>query len=93
MPSRATERINFGKIKEVVVPPNPQWPNAEWARVRLGVLGNNEDDCGSPDSRIGFGGAGAPCGGNGAISCGNVCACGGDAGDRSTATFGYVLVR
>ena len=22
MPSRATERINFGKIKEIVVPPN-----------------------------------------------------------------------
>lgn len=64
-----------------------------WSTTRIGILGNNEDDCFSPDSWIGVGGAGAPCGGNPNISAGNVAGCGGDSGDRSTATMAYVMVR
>jgi hypothetical protein len=33
-----------------------------FARVRIGILGNNEMDCDTPDSYIGIGGAGTACG-------------------------------
>jgi hypothetical protein len=63
-------------------------------RVRLGILGNNEDDCTSSDSWLGIGGSGAGC--NGAppsTSVGNVAGCGADNGDVDIAAFGYVMVR
>jgi hypothetical protein len=58
-------------------------------QIRLGILGNNEATCVSPDSAIGFGinksGVMLPSG--------NIASNGGDNGDRMTATFGYVMVR
>jgi hypothetical protein len=57
-------------------------------RVRIGLVGDDSSDCSSPDSVIGFGvedGFG-PASGNEAHWFP-------DHGDRSTQTFGYVLVR
>ena len=62
-------------------------------RVRIGILGNQEADCLSCDSRIGFGGAGAYCLQNTNYSCGNEAYCTPDNGDKSTPTFGYVMIR
>jgi len=57
-------------------------------RVRLGLVGDESGGCGSPDSVIGFGaqaGFGPPSG--------NYAYWFPDHGDRTTKTFGYVLVR
>ena len=59
------------------------------AKVRIRILGNNENDCVSCDSRIGFGMAGIP----GDLNiCGNEAA-GGDNGEKHLMAFGYVLVQ
>ena len=39
-------------------------------RVRIGIVTNQENDCGSCDSRIGFGGGGNYCGANDGNTCG-----------------------
>ena len=39
-----------------------------WPKVRIGIVANNENDCSSCDSRIGFGTGGYP---DNAPSCGN----------------------
>ena len=65
---------------------------ASQVSVRIGIIGNQENDCGSPDSWIGIGGTGAPC--NGALNTsttGNIATCA--AVDKATAAFGYVFVR
>jgi len=68
-------------------------PAGGFARVRLGLVANNERDCSSPDSRIGLGGAG---GSDGAFAVGNVNP---DVtwswGDqtRRIASFAYLFVR
>ena len=56
---------------------------------RLGIIGNQENDCQSPDSYLGVGGP---------IAAGNTAngtwACGGDySGDRNTRLFAFVYVR
>ena len=62
--------------------------------VRLGIFGNNEDECVSPDSRIGIGGQRDACAASGADNTvGNATSCGGDNGDRDTRVFGYLFVR
>jgi hypothetical protein len=58
------------------------------ARVRIGILGNNEMDCISADSLIGFGADKAHGGPSG-----NFARTMPDNGDKTTRTFGYVLVR
>jgi hypothetical protein len=61
------------------------------ARVRIGIVGNEQSSCVTPDSWIGFGGDGA-CG-DADVGSGNIACYGGDAGDRDTRPFGYVMVR
>jgi hypothetical protein len=66
--------------------------------VRIGILGNDQTDCNSPNSRIGVGGAGST-----ASACdpaadatnavGNEAHCSSDNGDRDTHGFAYVFVR
>ncbi len=63
------------------------------ARVRIGIVANNEKDCKTPDSRIGFGGAGKTCGQDHYNTCGNTARCGGDKGNKNTKAFGYIFVR
>ncbi|XP_062516105.1 uncharacterized skeletal organic matrix protein 5-like [Corticium candelabrum] len=67
--------------------------------VRIGMITNNERDCASADSRIGFGGRGDVCGPPGAAnnSCGNVsplsdCAHSSH-GPVNIPVFGYILAR
>ncbi|MBI2395525.1 MAG: hypothetical protein HYV09_38520 [Deltaproteobacteria bacterium] len=67
---------------------------AGYARVRIGILANGENDCDTPDSFIGFGAGPVAClGGATPVTTGNVGSCGSAEGDRSTATFGWVFVR
>ena len=60
------------------------------SRTRIGILGNNEDDCRYCDSRIGFGTGGAHDNSN---TCGNEVRYGGDNGDKHLKTMGYILVQ
>ena len=62
------------------------------AKARIGILGNNEDNCEYTDSRIGFGGGGEP---NYYNTCGNeaVDEHGADNGDKSIKTMGFIFVQ
>jgi hypothetical protein len=60
-------------------------------RVRVGITGNNEDDCGSDDSWLGLGGGGA-CGVTKTTG-GNVACWYPDHGDANVAAIGYLMVR
>ena len=70
------------------------------ARVRIGIIGNQENDCGSADSYIGFG-ALSPANrgycGNGVPkiinTCGNSASCSPDNGDKEIKAMGYIFVR
>ena len=59
-------------------------------KARIGFIANNENDCVSNDSRIGFGTGGYP---NNANSCGNVAEHGGDNGDKNIKAMGYIFVQ
>ncbi len=64
-----------------------------YARVRLGILGNNENDCGSPDSRLGVGGRGSACGQDNNNTSGNTATCSPDNGDRNHRAASTVMAR
>ena len=59
-------------------------------RARIGILANQEDNCESNDSRIGFGTAGGTDDSN---TCGNLAAFGGDNGDKNIKAMGYIFVQ
>jgi len=61
-----------------------------YSKVRIGILGNNEDDCGNCDSRIGFGTGGKHDDSN---TCGNEAAASADNGDKHIKAMGYILVQ
>ena len=59
--------------------------------VRIGIVTNNENDCHTCDSRIGFGAGAYPSNSN---SCGNAAKYNGNnGGDRDVKTMGYILVQ
>ena len=58
--------------------------------IRIGFLGNNENDCDSCDSRIGFGSDNSFVDSN---TCGNVALHGGDNGNKNIRAMGYILVQ
>ena len=60
------------------------------SKARIGILGNNDDNCNTCDSRIGFGTGGWP---DDASTCGNQACCGGDNGDKSIEVMGYIMVH
>ena len=62
----------------------------ELSKARIGILGNNENDCSSCDSRIGFGTGGNH---NESNTCGNEAVAGGDNGDKHIKAMGYILVQ
>ncbi|KAL9953284.1 hypothetical protein ACROYT_G040679 [Oculina patagonica] len=64
--------------------------NAGASKARIGFVGNNENDCKTSDSRIGFGTGGYPDDSN---ACGNVAKHGGDNGDQGIKASGYILVQ
>ena len=60
------------------------------SKARIGILGNNEDDCSSPNSRIGFGTGGDPDDYN---TCGNEAELLPDNGEKHIKAIGYILVQ
>ncbi|XP_044163533.1 uncharacterized skeletal organic matrix protein 5-like [Acropora millepora] len=61
------------------------------AKARIGIVGNNENDCGSCDSFVGFGGGGHPH--YSSITCGNSAIVAADNGDKKIKAMGYILVQ
>ena len=61
-----------------------------WSKARIGILGNNENDCDRCDSRIGFGTGGKHDDSN---TCGNEATFGGDNGDQHIKAMGYIFVQ
>ena len=55
-------------------------------KIRIGIISNQENDCKTDDSYIGFGSSGEP-------STGNRARWNGHNGKRTTKTFGYILVQ
>ena len=60
------------------------------SRARIGFIGNQENDCRTCDSRIGFGTGGLP---DNSKSCGNEAHLLSDNGDQSIGAMGYILVQ
>ena len=60
------------------------------SKARIGIIGNNEQDCDSCDSRIGFGTGGYPDDSN---TCGNEAKHFADKGDQHIKAMGYILVQ
>ena len=61
------------------------------SRARIGIIGNNEDDCDTCDSRIGFGTGGVPDDSN---TCGNAAGeWSPDNGEKHIKAMGYILVQ
>lgn len=71
---------------------NPTGAAGTWVAVRIGMVANEQNDCSSPDSYIGFGGIGSGCSPGANYSAGWVGApnCG---GGQSQGEFGYVFIR
>ena len=60
------------------------------SKARIGFLGNNENDCGTCDSRIGFGTGGTHDDSN---TCGNEARIEADNGRKHIKAMGYILVQ
>ena len=60
------------------------------SKARMGILGNEQNECRSPDSRIGFG-----TGGHSDVSntCGNDAVSGVDNGNQHIKAIGYILAQ
>ena len=62
--------------------------------ARIGFIGNQENECNSPDSYIGFGTwRSSFCSSLPVISCGNIATCSPDNGDKSLPATGYILIK
>ena len=61
-----------------------------YSKARIGIIGNEQRHCDSPDSRIGFGTGGYPETRN---TCGNEAKHGGDNGNKQIRAMGYILVQ
>ena len=59
-------------------------------KARIGIIGNEQSNCESTDSRIGFGTGGSP---DKSITCGNVASFGPDNGNRYLKAMGYIMVQ
>ena len=60
------------------------------SKARIGIVANNENDCDSCDSRVGFGTGGRHDDSN---TCGNEATYSGDGGDKHIKAMGYILVQ
>ncbi|KAL9953878.1 hypothetical protein ACROYT_G041351 [Oculina patagonica] len=63
---------------------------SDLSKARIGILGNQENDCHTYDSRIGFGTGGYPDDSN---TCGNEATYSPDNGDKHIKAMGYILVQ
>ena len=67
-------------------------PNAH-LKVRIGIIANNENNCDSCESCIGFGTSVRGCDGETRkTTCGNIAICG-QLDNKNTAAFGYIFVQ
>ena len=64
--------------------------NSHHSKARIGIIGNQENDCNSCDSRIGFGTGGHHDDSN---TCGNEATHSPDNGDKHIKAMGYILVQ
>ena len=62
----------------------------DYSKARIGIVGNNEQDCDSCDSRIGFGTGGYPDDSN---TCGNEAKHWADNREQHIKAMGYILVQ
>ena len=69
---------------------NAEGTSSSHSKARVGYIANDQNDCGSCDSRIGFGTGGYP---DNSITCGNVALHSPDNGDRNIKAMGYILVQ
>ena len=69
---------------------NAKCHHPDFSKARIGILGNNDNDCGTCDSRIGFGIEGVESEPN---TCGIRAKYGTDNGDKNIQTMGYILVQ
>ena len=60
------------------------------SKARIGIIANNENDCLTCDSRIGYGTGGYP---DDLNTCGNEAKHGPDNGDKQIKAMGYILVQ
>ena len=60
------------------------------SKARIGIISNNQDNCATCDSRIGFGTGGKSDNSN---SCGNEASHNSDNGNKHIKTMGYILVQ
>ena len=76
--------------------------SSSYTRTRIGLIGNQESDCATPDSFIGIGCPGPAnrhftylnCGVSNVINtCGNSATCSPDNGDKEVKAMGYIFVR
>ena len=63
--------------------------NKFYSKARIGILANNEKDCATCDSRIGFGTEDF----RDSSTCGNEASSGADNGDKKIKAMGYILVQ
>ena len=85
---RNTWKTLFGSLASLQHNCNKEGFNAAgtYTSLRIGILGNNENDCITCDSIIGFGGSWQ-------VTSGNVAKHGGDNGDKLIKAMGYILVQ
>ena len=69
---------------------NAVGPSSSHSKARIGIIANQENNCDSCDSRIGFGTGGYPSDSN---TCGNEAVISPDNGNRHIKAFGYILVQ
>ena len=60
------------------------------SKARIGIVSNEQDECNSPDSTIGFGTSGYPYKNN---TCGNMADYQPDNGNKNIEAMGYILVQ
>ena len=63
------------------------------ALVRIGMIANNENSCGSPDSYVGFGGQKMGIVSQSNLGAGNYCKYGCGNGEVNNPAIGYILAR
>ncbi|PFX25828.1 uncharacterized skeletal organic matrix protein 5-like [Stylophora pistillata] len=88
--SEASLQYNCNKEGFNAKPDPGGFDYSDASKARIGIIGNNEIDCYSPESRIGFGTAGYV---DKKQSCGNVGRNGADNGDKNIPVMGYILVQ
>ena len=71
-----------------------------WVRTRVGLIGNEQNDCKTPDSYLGFGGSAYHyyCEPHWRVrnvtnTCGNSATCTADKGNKEMKAMGYIFVR